>query len=265
MTWRMLLDGNKHFNDSGSYIGIQMENIVFSRINTTPGFASLISFMATKVGVIVVDLLWWRAGSHVLVPKVCLLQMKVGILIMFSTTFFLGNTWCLKYRCVVSFAKPPSKSEAQPDHKVLADLYLFLFLRWGEHPRRPAWSDGCRCKNPVRKRNHSPSEEWFVTNCYSLAPAFSRVIMGLLDPQPDQKKTVYPVCFIACLHPRLVQSTCGSYAWERKEIGYFCAKMLVESSITLLLIHVYSYGHLPVMVINGIIHSINGVISTYNW
>ena len=97
MTWPMLLDGNKHFNDSGSYIGIQMENIVFSRINTTPGFASLISFMATKVGVIVVGLLWWRAGSHVLVPKVCLLQMKVGILIMFSTTFFLGNTWCLKY------------------------------------------------------------------------------------------------------------------------------------------------------------------------
>ena len=76
----MLPDGNKHVNNSGSYKGIRMENIAFSRINTTPGFASLIFFMATKVGVIVVGLLGWRAGSHVLVEKVCPSQMKVGIL-----------------------------------------------------------------------------------------------------------------------------------------------------------------------------------------
>ena len=187
-------------------------------------------------------------------PKGLSFTNESGYLDHVFNNIFSGRYLMFKiHRCVVSFAKPASKSEAQPDHKVLADLYLFLFLRWGEHPRRPAWSDGCRCNIPVRKRNHSPSEEWFVTNFYYLAPAFSRVIMGMLDPQPDPKKTVHPVCFIACLHPRLVQSTCGSYAWERKEIGYSCAKMLVESSITLLLIHVNptSYTLFP-MTINTI-------------
>ena len=35
----------------------------------------------------------------------------------------------------VLFVEQPPKSEAQPDDKVLADLYLELFFRWGKHPR----------------------------------------------------------------------------------------------------------------------------------
>ena len=52
----------------------------------------------------------------------------------------------------------------------------------------------------------------------------------------NQTKNAHPVCFIVCLHLRLVQSTCGSYAWGPKEIGCFYAKMLAKSSIKLLFI-----------------------------
>jgi hypothetical protein len=189
-----------------------------------------------------------------LVPKVCLLQMKVGILIMFSTTFFLGNTWCLKYidalfhlqsqllnlrhslttrfllTCISSYFFD-GENTLDDLHEVMAADATFLYEKGITAP----------LKNDLL----------LIFIIWPLH--FQGSLWACLTLNQTKKKTVHPVCFIACLHPRLVQSTCGSYAWERKEIGYSCAKMLVESSITLLLIHVNptSYTLFP-MTINTI-------------
>ena len=78
----------------------------------------------------------------------------------------------------------------------------------------------------------APLKNDFQSCFHFRVPEFSMIIMGMLDLQPDKKCS--PVCFIACLHLRLVESTCGSYAWGPRRLGVFYAKMLAKSSIKLL-------------------------------